>query len=85
MAAATVASTSRPHVTGDIKRVLRSYTALADTNTDTWPVGTPLLGVNVLTCVGSPSVQATVAANVITYNVSVGTPNVLVEILIGPS
>lgn len=85
MAAATIASTSRPHVLGDWKALIRSYTSLADTNTDTLPTGTNVLGVVPLSVVGSPAVQATFSANVITYNVSTGTPNTIVLILIGPS
>lgn len=85
MAAATIASTSRPHDLGDIKAYFRSYTALADTNTDTWPTGTNIIGVVPIQVVGSPAVQCTVSANVITYNVSAGAPNTTVMILIGPS
>lgn len=84
MAAATIASTSRTHIQGDMKTLFRSYTALANTNTDTLPTGTNIIGINVLTCTTSASVTATVASNVITYNVSAGTPDVKVEIMIGP-
>lgn len=85
MAAATIASTSRPHVLGDLKILIRSYTALANTNTDTLDASMSIIGVTPLQVVGSPSVQATVAANVITYNVSTGSPNTTVAIWIGPS
>jgi len=45
MAAATVASTSRDRA-GDFRVILRSYTALADTNTDALPFpGAQILGV----------------------------------------
>lgn len=85
MAAATIASTSRPHVLGDFKAIIRAYTSLANTNTDTLDAGTNVIGVIPLSVVGSPAVQATFAANVITYNVSATTPNTTVMILIGPS
>jgi hypothetical protein len=85
MAQATIASTSRTHTLGDINVLFRSYTSLANTNTDTLATGTNVLGVIPIQVVGSPAVQCTVSANVITYNVSATTPNTTVMILIGPS
>jgi hypothetical protein len=85
MAAATIASTSRPHYEGDVKVFYRNYTSLADTNTDTWPAGTNIIGVNVIHCNSTATVNPDIAANVITYHVSAGTPNVNVAVLIGPA
>lgn len=82
MAAATVASQERPHALGDIKLIVVSFTALADTNTYTLPLGSRILGAKVIQCVGSPSIQCTVALNVITFNVSAGTPNCTVAIYV---
>lgn len=84
MAAATVASTSRPHI-GELKRVFRSYTALADTNTDVWPTGTNIVGVNIVLASTSASVTASVSGSTITYHVSAGNPDVTVEIILGQS
>ncbi len=85
MAAATIASTSRPHVEGDMKIIFRKYTALADTNTDTFAAGTPIVGASPVQVSTAASVTCTVASNVITYNVSAGTPDVTMRIVVGAS
>lgn len=84
MAAATVASVSRPRV-GDTKRYFIALTALADTNTFTAPgtAATRVLGVWVVSAVGSPAINFTWSGQTITANVSTGTPDVTVCVEVG--
>lgn len=85
MAAATVASVSRPRVLGDIKRYFIALTALADTNTFSAP-GTDasrVLGVFPVSVSTAASVTFTWSGQTITALVSTGTPDVIVAVEIG--
>lgn len=85
MAAATVASTSRPRVLGDIKRYYIALTALANTNTFTAPgtAATRVLGVFPVSVSTSASVTFTWSGQTITANVSTGTPDVIAAVEVG--
>lgn len=85
MAAATVASTSRPHVAGDFKVLFVAFTAIANTNTYVVPGGSGVnvLGAFVVQSSTSDVVTFSVSGQTLTANVSANTPDVTVAILYG--
>lgn len=84
MAAATVASTERDHVLGDVLLRIVRFTALANTNTYTVPGGTGarILGGWPVSVSTSASVTATWSGQTVTFTVSAGTPDVYFAFLV---